>query len=58
MAAKEKLTAHKEAFHPIQKRGNGYVVIARSTGEPLSNHPLPKADAQAQLRAVEAHKHG
>lgn len=44
-------------FHPVQKSGNGYVVIAKSTGKPLSHHPLPKATAAAQLRAVEASKH-
>lgn len=53
-----KLTAHKDGFHPIRKRGSGYVVIAKSTGKALEKHPTSKANADAQLRAVEAHKHG
>lgn len=56
--AAEKLTNHKEAFHPVQKRGSGYVVIAKSTGKPLSKEPMSRAKAQKQLAAVEMHKHG
>jgi hypothetical protein len=44
-------------FHPIRKVKGGDVVIARSTGKPLEKHPIPKARAEAQLRAVEMHKH-
>ncbi len=45
------------AFHPIQKRGKGFVVIAKSTGKALSKKPLTKANAAAQLRAVERSQH-
>lgn len=56
--SKESLTPHSEAFHPIRKRGSGYVVIAKSTGKPLSKEPMSRAKAQKQLAAVEMHKHG
>lgn len=47
-----------KAFHPIRDRGKGKaVVIAKSTGKPLEKHPISKARADAQLRAVEFHKH-
>jgi len=45
-------------FHAIRDRGKGKaVVIAKSTGKPLEKHPISKARADAQLRAVEFHKH-
>ncbi len=46
------------AFKPIRKRGKGYKVIAKSTGKALSKKPLSRKKAGAQLRAIEAHKHG
>jgi len=51
------MAAHPRKFTPIRKSGKGYKVIARSTGKPLSRKPLPKARAQAQLRAIEFRKH-
>ena len=45
------------AVQLAHKRGSGYVVIAKSTGKPLSKHPMSKAKAEAQLRAVEFSKH-
>lgn len=47
-----------KAFKAIRKSGSGFKVIAKSTGQPLSKKPLPRATAVAQLRAVEANKHG
>lgn len=47
-----------EPFHPIRKIHGGFKVIAKSTGKPLSKHPLSKEKAGAQLRAVEYFKHG
>lgn len=47
-----------KAFKAIRKAGSGYKVIAKSTGQPLSKKPLSHDRALAQLRAVEAHKHG
>lgn len=44
-------------FKAIRKSGHGYKVIAKSTGKPLSKHPLSHKKALAQLGAVEAHKH-
>jgi hypothetical protein len=46
-------------FHAIQRSGKGFNVIAKSTGKPLSNKPhASRAEALAQLRAVEWSKHG
>lgn len=48
----------KRAFKAIRERKGGDVVIAKSTGKPLENHPIPRSRALAQLRAIEAKKHG
>ena len=53
----KKTSDHTRAFHAIHKRQGGEVVIAKSTGKPLSKHPLSPAKAHAQLAAVEFHKH-
>lgn len=48
-----------KAFKAIRDRADGKaVVIAKSTGEPLEKKPIPRARALAQLRAIEAKKHG
>jgi hypothetical protein len=52
------MTVHKNILHPVQKSGSGYKVINKNTGKPLDKHPIPKARAEAQLRAIEANKHG
>src|SRR6185312_2179201 len=44
-------------FHPEHKVKGGYKLIAKSTGKPLEKHPISKARVDAQLRAVEFHKH-
>lgn len=47
-------------FHALQKtKSGGWNVIAKSTGKPLSKTPhASRAEALAQLRAVEWSKHG
>lgn len=44
-------------FHPLRKVHGGMKVIAKSTGKPLSKHPLSPAMAHRQLAAVEFHQH-
>ena len=41
----------------VKKSGKGYKVVSEG-GHAFSKKPLSKAKAQAQLRAIEAHKHG
>jgi hypothetical protein len=38
----------------LQKLGNGYVVATKATGRTHSKHPMSKAKAQAQMRALYA----
>lgn len=40
----------------VRKVKGGYAVVSKS-GHRFSKHPLTKAKAQAQLRAIEANKH-
>jgi hypothetical protein len=54
-------TAHRGAtthFHALHQEKGGTVVIARSTGKPLSKKPLPRKRAIAQLGAIEARQRG
>lgn len=45
-------------FHAIRRTKDGFNVIAKSTGKPLSKKPhASRAEALAQLRAVEVNKH-
>lgn len=44
------------AFKAIRKSGNGYVVIAKSTGKPLEKKPISHAQALKQLAAIEANR--
>ena len=45
-------------FHPVKQVGAGWKVIDRQSGKPYSKHVQTKAVANAQLRAIEANKHG
>ena len=40
--------------YEMKKEGNGYVVISKETGNAHSHHPLKKAVAEAQMRALYA----
>jgi len=42
----------------VKKVKGGYKVVQEGTGHAFSKHPQSKQKAQAQLRAIEAHKHG
>ena len=45
-------------FHPLRRVHGGMKVIAKSTGKPLSKHPLSSAMAHKQLAAIEWRQHG
>ena len=51
--------AHKYGnVNPIAKSGKGYKVkLLNHPGQFASKHPMSKAKAQAQLRAIEANMH-
>lgn len=42
----------------IRKVKGGFELINIHTGKKLDRRPVSKADAEAQLRAIEASKHG
>ena len=39
--------------YKLMKSGSGYKVMNMETGKHYSNHPIPKANAQAQMRLLE-----
>ncbi len=51
--------AHRKSHGVVKAVAGGYKLLNKSTGkEDLSKHPQSKSTALAQLRAIEAHKHG
>lgn len=48
-------TQQKGQRMSVKKVGKGYENVSK-TGQKMSKKPLPKADAEAQLRAIEANK--
>lgn len=39
--------------YKLLKSGNGYFVVSKDTGKRHSNNPIPKANAEAQMRLLE-----
>ena len=44
--------------YDLIKRGSGYIVKNKETGKEYSKHAIPKKNAEAQKRLLQAVEHG